>query len=339
MRKIAIDAGFSCPNRDGSLSDKGCIYCNNSSFNPHFAIGLRTETKETEAFLTQKSQRMVIPFARFLRKKMSRIFGRIQNPIAKSGFSQNTNKKLSVKEQIEKVIKNNKNNAKFVAYFQAFTNTYAPAEKLKELYSQIYGYPEIIGLSIGTRPDCVNEEKLALIDSFTQKYDTWIEYGLQSANDETLKAINRGHNFNSFVEAFKLTRKYKRIKTCVHIIIGLPGEKETDVLNTAKHLADLCPDGIKIHPLHIVKNTILEKMFMEGMFRPTTLEEYASAVINFIELQSPTTVIHRITADCPRELLIAPEWILEKQKLLDTVNELFKKRETFQGKLYKTTKF
>jgi len=285
VRKIAIDAGFSCPNRDGSLSDKGCIYCDNSSFNP------------------------------------------------------NANKKLSVKEQIETVIKNNKSNTKFVAYFQAFTNTYAPAKKLKELYSQICGYPEIIGLSIGTRPDCVDEEKLALIDSFVQKYDTWIEYGLQSANDETLKAINRGHNFNSFVEAFKLTRKYKRIKICVHIIIGLPGEKETDILNTAKHLADLCPDGIKIHPAHVVKNTALEKMFMEGMFRPTTLEEYASAVTNFIELQSPTTVIHRITADCPRELLIAPEWILEKQKLLDTVNELFEKRGTFQGKLRKATKF
>ena len=279
-RKLTIDAGFSCPNRDGSLSDRGCIYCDNSS------------------------------------------------------FSQNTNKRRPIKEQIEAVLRHKKSKEKFSAYFQAFTNTYATVEKLSELYDQILPYPEIFGLSIGTRPDCVDEEKIALINKFAQKYDTWIEYGLQSANDETLKAINRGHNFKTFVEAFKLTRKYKKIKICVHVIIGLPGENDNDVLNTAKHLSELNPDGIKIHPAHILKNTVLEKLYTTGKYTPITLKQYAKLTVKFLELQNPNTVIHRISADCGKEMLVGPKWILDKEQLLDAINSEFKKRASFQGKFY-----
>jgi len=198
VHKITVDAGMSCPNRDGMLSTKGCIYCNQSG--------------------------------------------------SGTGFFQ---KGISVTDQIlnarKYVIKRYKAK-KFIAYFQAYTNTYAPVDELKRLYDEALAIDEVAGLSIGTRPDCVNEEILALLQGYVQNYLIWLEYGLQSAHDQTLCLINRGHDFNAFQKAVSATQN-RGIKICVHVILGLPGESRKQMIETAKILSQMGIDGIKFHML------------------------------------------------------------------------------------------
>jgi len=282
--KISLDAGFSCPNRDGKLSNEGCIYCDNAAF----SVNTRVSGKSLEDQIKQGMD-----------------FGRKRY-----------------------------NAEKFIVYFQAYTNTYAPLNVLKERYDVIRKFEDIVGLSIGTRPDCIDEATLDLIKSYSDDYDVWIEYGLQSVNPNTLEFINRGHTYEDFLNAFTMTKR-KGIKVCVHVIIGLPNETEKEILNTAKALATLKLDGVKVHPLHIVKGTKLERSFNEGSYKALELDEFVRLSTEFLKYLWPDTVVQRISADCPESHLAAPLWILNKPLVLDMVDERLKKEDAFQGIFYK----
>jgi len=283
IQKIAIDAGFTCPNRDGSKASGGCTFCNNGSFSPY------AMTKQT------------------------------------------------VKDQIEKSMEFYKNKFKntkgFLAYFQAFTNTYAPVEKLREVYDQAMSYPEIIGMSIGTRPDCVPEEVLDLIASYTiEKPEIWVEYGLQTAHYKTLKKINRAHGVSEFVDAVLRTKKRSSMKICVHVILGLPEEDYDDMMETAKLIAALPIDGIKIHPLHIVKHTAMEKQYYRGEVKELDMKEYAKLAVDFLSYLPKDMIVHRITGEAAEDELVAPYWCSPKYKMevLKAIEEELQKRERLE---------
>jgi hypothetical protein len=256
------------------------------------------------------------------------------------GFSFNTRVGVKdLKEQVENGIKAGKKRfkaSKFILYFQPFTNTYGSIEVLKQKYDIIKNYPQIVGLSIATRPDCINGEILDLINSYTENYEVWIEYGLQSIHKKTLDYINRGHYFEEFANAIKETRKRKNIRICAHIIIGLPyewGKKEDKnmILETARAISELNLDGIKIHPLHIIKGTKLEEIYKEGGYKPLSLDEYIDLVVAFLENLDSKIVIQRISADCASDLLIAPAWILNKQMVIKEIEKAMDAKDTFQG--------
>ncbi|MBN1406106.1 MAG: TIGR01212 family radical SAM protein [Candidatus Omnitrophica bacterium] len=222
---------------------------------------------------------------------------------------------------------------KFIVYFQAYTNTYEKPDILKQRYDTVRKFKDIVGVTIGTRPDCVSEEILDLIKSYESSYDVWVEYGLQSMHDKTLKTINRNHTYQDFLKAIELARA-REIKICAHVILGLPGETEEDITQTAKELGRLKIDAVKIHPLYITKDTALEGLFKKGVYKPLTLNGFIKSAINFLEQLSPGTVIQRIGADCPREFLIEPQWILDKGLLLRKLQEALDKINTYQGRLY-----
>ncbi|MCX7739085.1 MAG: TIGR01212 family radical SAM protein [Hydrogenothermaceae bacterium] len=279
VQKVAIDAGFTCPNRDGSKASGGCTFCNNLSFSP-YAMSKKTVKDQIEKSMA------------FYKSRFKNIKG-------------------------------------FLAYFQAFTNTYAPVEKLKEVYDQAMSYDEIIGMSIGTRPDCVPEEVLDLIASYTaEKPEVWVEYGLQTAHFRTLRAINRAHSVAEFVDAVLRTKRRPSIKICVHVILGLPGEDYEDMMETARLISVLGVDGIKIHPLHIVKHTVMEKQFLRGEIKDLTIEEYARLAVDFLSILPKDIIVHRITGEASEEELIAPHWCLPKYKneVLKAIDMEFKKR-------------
>jgi radical SAM protein (TIGR01212 family) len=285
VHKVSVDAGLSCPNRDGKISRQGCVYCDNRGFSLNSRVPLRPLKNQIEEGMG------------VLRKK----FGA----------------------------------EKFVIYFQAYSNTYAPVEILRRNFDTVRQFPDVIGLSVATRPDCVDQDILKLLNSYAQDYDVWIEYGLQSAHNQTLERINRGHSLEDFLQAVNLTRKYKNIKICVHVIIGLPGETKGMILKTAKVIAGIKPEGVKIHPLHIIKNTQLHKMFQRQQYKPLSMEEYAKLACDFLENLPADTVIQRISADCPQDLLVAPSWILDKNKVLNRIGQLLKEENKFQGRLHK----
>jgi len=284
VQKISVNAGFSCPNRDGKISDKGCIYCNNDGFSPSASDGGKTVASQIAGSME------------FLKRRYK--------------------------------------TDKFIVYFQPFTNTYAPLERLKEAYDAVRSFKEVVGIAIGTRPDCVDDGVLALINSYTESYDVWIEYGLQSVHDTSLEKIRRGHSFKDFLDAVERTRKFPRVKICAHVILGLPGETRAMMMKTAEELAKLKIDGVKVHPLHAVKGTTLEKMFAAGSVKLLTMEEYADLVSGFLERLWPKTVIQRLTADCPKDLLVGPSWINDKERVLAMIKESLEKSLTYQGKLF-----
>ncbi|MCM8829597.1 MAG: TIGR01212 family radical SAM protein [Candidatus Omnitrophica bacterium] len=243
---------------------------------------------------------------------------------------------ISLENQIKEGIRYGKERykaKKFIIYFQPYSNTYAPLDILKERYDTIKKFPDVVGISIGTRPDCIDEEKILLIKSYIKAYDVWIEYGLQSIHNKTLKLINRNHTYEDFLKAVEIT-KNAGIKICAHIIIGLPGETEEEIMKTAKECGRLKLDGIKIHPLYIVKGTGLEEMFIKGKYKPLTFEEYIEITTKFIGYLWKDTVIQRITADCPPEILIGPDWIRNKQYILKKLEETMTARGIYQGCFY-----
>jgi len=281
VQKITVDAGLNCPNRDGTISKYGCIYCNSKG----------------------------------------------------SGTGAHA-RGLSVSEQLVsgKAVLSKKYNAKkFIAYFQSFSNTYAPYENLKSLYDEALSVEDIAGLSIGTRPDCINEPVLNLLQNYSKDYLVWMEYGLQSANDSTLLLINRGHDFECFRKAVELT-KGRNIKICAHVILGLPGEEKNQMLETAKAVGELQIDGIKIHLLYVVKGTKMEELYINGRFRCLDQEEYCGIVCDFLELLPEEMVIQRLTGDPHRDELVAPVWALEKAKTLFLIKNTLEKRDSWQGK-------
>jgi len=223
---------------------------------------------------------------------------------------------------------------KFMVYFQPNTNTYGKISKLKKTYSAVRAFPDVAGIAVGTRPDCINEEILKLLNEFTYDYEVWIEYGLQSIHDKTLEFINRGHSYDDFLDAFNLTRKYKEINICVHVILGLPGENSSDMMDTADEMGRLKPEGIKIHPLHVMKRTRLETIYREGGYWPLSFDDYINTAVGFLERLNPETVIQRLSADCRGGNLLAPGWIKNKNKLLSCINKLMERENRYQGRLY-----
>jgi len=219
---------------------------------------------------------------------------------------------------------------KIIAYFQAYTNTFDSVEYLKSQYEVIREFPEIVGLSIGTRPDCIDSEKLDLIESYAKDYLVWVEYGLQSANDSTLDKINRGHNFQQFLDAISITRS-RAIFICVHLILGLPFENHADMMRTAERLAGLPIAGIKLHNMCVVKGTELEKLFNEGKYTPPTFDEYVHAAVDFLERIPYEITVQRLTADSPPDIFVAPEWAKDRWKVVNEIDAELRRRDSFQG--------
>jgi radical SAM protein (TIGR01212 family) len=221
---------------------------------------------------------------------------------------------------------------KYLVYFQSFSNTYAPVDRLRAIYDEaVSAVDGVVGMSIGTRPDCVDGPVLDLLGEYAAERMVWVEFGLQSARDATLRKINRGHDFQCFAEAARETRK-RGMLVCAHVILGLPGEGPEEMRATADALADLGVDGIKLHLLYVVRGTPLERWYRSGDYRPMEPEDYARAVCDFLERTPPEVVIQRLTGDPHPEELVAPEWALEKRRARDLIFGEMARRDLRQGK-------
>ena len=242
---------------------------------------------------------------------------------------------LSIKKQVEEYFKSYRAERanKFIVYFQNYTNTYDSIENLKKKYDAALIDDKIVGIAIATRPDCINEEIAQLIKSYSNKYYVWVELGLQTSNDNIGKIINRGYNTSEFSRAVDILNKYN-IDVVAHIMIGLPNETKNDIKDTVKFINNSKIAGIKIHSTYIVKNTILENMYLNGEYTPITLEYYLDCLTYIITHINSNIVIHRISGDAPKNLLIAPEWNLHKKWILNGFEKILKKENLFQGKYY-----
>jgi radical SAM protein (TIGR01212 family) len=285
VQRISLDSGLGCPNRDGTVSTGGCIFCDGRGS----GTGAFTEGREP------------------LSRQISRA---------------------------EKFIRKRYKAQKFIAYFQSFTNTYAPAFHLKKLYDEALNHPRMVGLSVGTRPDCIDEEILEMIRLYQKNHLVWMEYGLQSAHDHTLHTINRGHSVACFERAVRLTHDMG-LNICAHVILGLPGEDRRMMLETARFIASLPVQGIKIHLLYVIRGTPLARLYEEGAFRCLERDEYANLVADFLELLPPEMVIQRLTGDPGKSDLLAPGWSAQKMKNLKYIQETLERRKTWQGRLYR----
>lgn len=220
---------------------------------------------------------------------------------------------------------------KFIAYFQAYSNTYASVDELARLYDEAWCSPDVVGLSIGTRPDCVDAAKLDLLAEHARRGEVWIEYGLQSAHDATLEAINRCHTYEEFARAVKMTAG-RGIRICVHTILGLPGETSEMMLDTHRRLAELPIDGIKIHLLHIMRKTRMEREYQRGEISLLGRDEYVGMVCDVLEILPPNVTIQRMHADAPADVLVAPAWCLDKSGVLRDIRQELIRRDSWQGK-------
>ncbi|MDD5058508.1 MAG: TIGR01212 family radical SAM protein [Sideroxydans sp.] len=280
VHKIALDAGFTCPNRDGSKGRGGCSFCNNVSFSP-----------DADARLDLAAQ-----------------IAKARRAIARRTRAQ-----------------------KFIAYFQAYTNTYAKIEALEALYRAALQEPDMVGIAVGTRPDCVSAEVLDLLDRFRdQGLEVWLELGLQSAFDNTLARVNRGHTFAEY-EATALAARRRGIPLCTHLIVGLPGETEAHCHATLDSVLQIGVDGLKLHPLHVVKHTLLAHQWRQGEYLPLSRADYIGMAANLIERTPEHIVYHRVTATASRDVLLAPAWCAEKWNVLNGIEFELRQRGTQQG--------
>ncbi len=284
--KITLDAGFTCPNIDGSRGYGGCIYCSDRG---------------------------------------------------SGDFAQDA--RLSLAEQYEIQCKNINvkwNTKKFIPYLQAHTNTYAPIEKLRDIYGQILNLPETVGFNIATRADCLPSDTVKLLAEIAERTKLTVELGLQSIHDNTADIINRGHTYNEFKEAFYRLRKASgKIGICVHLIDGLPKETEDMMIETAIEVGKLHPDQIKLHLLHVLRGTRLAAMYESGEYTPLSLEEYVSIICNQLEVIPSDIVIGRITGDGKSDDLIAPEWSKRKFVVMNAIDKMLFERNSYQGKYCK----
>lgn len=291
LYKIALDAGFTCPNRDGTLDTRGCIFCSEGG-SGDFAIKTSTSIDEQIA----------------------------------EGLS---------------LFKGKKTGSRYIAYFQAFTNTYAPVPYLKEIYTQALSHPDIAGISIGTRPDCLSEECLALLASLQLRYPDkfiWVELGLQSIHEKTADFIRRGYPLSVFEDAMSRL-DIQQIPVIVHVILGLPSETDDMQYETIRYLNRFRPFGIKLQLLHILKGTDLADYYLNPAngYEPLTKEHYLNLLISCIEQLSPDIILHRVTGDGPKDLLIAPTWSLNKKDVLNSLHKQMKEQHAYQGRLYSAT--
>ena len=285
VARISLNGNFTCPNRDGTISNKGCIFCSD---------------------------------------KGSGDFGGDKNDSLKTQFS-----------KIKDIISIKWPKAKYIVYFQANTNTYAPLNKLKALYEEAISLdPNIIGINIATRADCISDELIIYLQELNEKCHVTIELGLQSANDNTAKLINRGYLLNCFTDTVKRLRK-ANIETIVHIINGLPYETKKDMLDTINYINSIDIQGIKIHSLYILKNSIISKMYEDNLFTLLSKDEYIDIITEQIALLKDDIVIYRIGGDAPINDLIAPTWGIKKLSLMNDIDKEMKRKNYFQGCKYK----
>lgn len=281
VRKIPLNPGFSCPNRDGTLGTQGCIYCNNAAFHPH---------------LGDTPQRICSQITQAL--DASSRSGRVR---------------------------------KFLAYFQPFSNTYAPVEVLRSRYNEALESPAIVGLAIATRPDCLPDPVLDLLAEFSAKTYLLLEIGLQSINNETLSRIGRGHTMEQFTDAVSRARR-RGLEICVHVILGLPGETRAQMLQTADALSALEIQGVKLHCLHICRNTRLAEEFAAGRVAVLSQKEYVELTCDFLEHLRPDICIHRLAAQAPEEILLAPDWLGRKAETQNMIRRELELRQSAQGR-------
>ena len=246
------------------------------------------------------------------------------------GAGEHIDRLPGVTEQVTRQLEKAGAEELFVAYFQNFTNTYAPLEVLRQKYDAALIDERIKVLAIGTRPDCINEEICALIAEYKTERDVWVELGLQTANDKTAEIINRGYYRESFEKALSILKKYE-IPVVVHLIVGLPGEGIEEVKNTVKYLSAFDLFGIKIHSIYVMQGTRLEEMYLKGEYTPPTMEEYIESAIYILTHISPEITVHRLTGDCPKDMLTAPAWNTEKHKIIDEISARMQKRGIRQG--------
>jgi radical SAM protein (TIGR01212 family) len=287
VHKLRLDAGFTCPNRDGTAGTGGCIYCD--------------------------------PRGSALRR---------------------ARELPSVGEQLRRgkeFYRRRGKSKKFIAYFQTFTNTYAPPGRLRALYDEALAEEDVVGLSIGTRPDCVPDETLALIRTYAERSHVWLEFGLQSIHDRTLRAINRGHDAAAFIDAVRRAGGGP-LRICAHIILGLPGESHADIMETARTIAGLPIAGIKIHSLLALRGTPLGEGYGHGAFELMTREDYVGTVCDILEILPPEMVIQRLTAEGYREIFLGPAWAANKLAVLNAIDRELEARDSWQGCRYGTGK-
>ncbi len=280
VQKIALDAGFTCPNRDGTVGWGGCLYCNpRGSGTGAWRRGLGISAQLEEGA-----------------RRLARRYGA----------------------------------ARFIAYFQGFSNTYGPLGRLAALYEEALAFPGVVGLSVGTRPDCLSSEVLNLLAGYAENYLVWLEVGLQSAHDRTLQLLNRGHDAACFAEAVRRAAGYG-LEVVAHVILGLPGEGRREMNATARFLAGLPLAGVKLHLLYVVAGSGLARLYREGGYEPLSEEAFVEAAVDFLEHLPPTLVIHRLTGDPHPEELLAPAWCLDKSRVLARLREEFVRRGSRQG--------
>lgn len=270
VQKISVDAGFSCPNRDGRLSSGGCTFCDNKTFNPSYcdrAKSITQQLEEGKAFFAKKYPEM-----------------------------------------------------KYLAYFQAYSNTYAPLEELKRKYEEALAVDDVVGLVIGTRPDCVSDEVLDYLQQLNQCTFLIVEYGIESANDDTLRRINRGHTFDCSRQAI-IKAHQRGLLTCGHIILGLPGEDEDEMLHQASTISQLPLDILKLHQLQIIKGTPLAKEYEAHPFHVFSAEEYVNLVIRYVSQLRNDLVLERFVSQSPPDMVIAPKWGLKNHEFTDLLNK------------------
>jgi len=280
VHKLAIDAGFTCPNRDGTLGRGGCTFCNNVSFSPN--------GRHPDPFCTQLDN------------------GR-------------------------RVIAKRTGAKKFLAYFQAYTNTYDDVHVLQQRYDLALSQPGVIGLAIGTRPDCVPAKVLDLLQSYRERgYEIWLELGLQSAFDDSLRRVNRGHGFGEYRRAMYAARQ-RRLPVCTHLILGLPGESPQHARVSLARVLNEGSQGLKLHPLHVVKGTRLAKQWRRGEYEPWSMRQYLETAADLVEMTPADIVYHRLTGTAAKHILLAPQWCNWKWKVLNGIEQTLARRGSYQG--------
>ena len=285
VQKVSIDAGFTCPNRDGTKGKGGCTYCDNKTFKPSYTNlenSVSHQVEEGIAFFSKKYESM-----------------------------------------------------KFLAYFQAYTNTYAPFDDLRKLYEEALQHPKIIGLVISTRPDCISSELLDYLEELGKRVYVMLEFGLESHLDKSLERISRGHTFADSVKAIEETAR-RGINNCAHLILGLPGETREDWLEQAKVISRLPVKNLKLHQLQIHRRTLMEKQYKTNpdQFNLFTVEEYIELVVDYLELLSPEIIVERFVSEAPSHMVVAPKWGLKNFEFVAKVEKRLVERNTWQGRLF-----
>jgi radical SAM protein (TIGR01212 family) len=278
--KVIVDAGFTCPNRDGTVAVGGCAYCNNNSFRPPSAIKtdpIRDQVREGIQYIRQRFDAQ-----------------------------------------------------KFVVYFQPFSNTYAETEYLRRLYTEAIDHPEVVGLAIGTRPDCVDERTIRMIDEIARQTFVSLEFGVESIYDDTLRRVNRGHDYGAFLRAVAMTQG-RSIHIAAHLVLGFPWETREQWLAMADEISRVGVDALKIHHLHIVKGTALAAEYSRRPFKLLAYEEYLDLLCEFVERLDPNIVIERMFGEAPPGLLVAPNWRRTKNDLVRDIRRIFEERDIRQG--------